>query len=48
MDTVPLAARGAGQRGGASLLGPLLADSITQIFTDGSVSQAFAGENELF
>jgi ribose-phosphate pyrophosphokinase len=28
--------------------GDLLTDSVRQIFTDGSVSEIFAGENQLF
>ena len=46
-DTVPLAP-GAPENVVVIPLAPLLADSITQIFTGGSVSQAFAGENQLF
>ena len=46
-DTVPLGP-GAPENVVVIPLAPLLADSITQIFTGGSVSQVFAGENQLF
>jgi ribose-phosphate pyrophosphokinase len=46
-DTVPLGP-GAPENVVVIPLAPLIADSITQIFTGGSVSEAFAGANELF
>jgi ribose-phosphate pyrophosphokinase len=46
-DTVPLAP-GAPDNVKVLPLAPILADSIRQIFTGGSISEAFGGENQLF
>ena len=46
-DTIPLAA-GAPESVRVLSCADLLTSSIRQIFTDGSVSQVFGGENQLF
>jgi ribose-phosphate pyrophosphokinase len=46
-DTIPLR-RGAPEQVRQLPCADLLTDSIRRIFTDGSVSEVFAGENQLF
>jgi ribose-phosphate pyrophosphokinase len=46
-DTIPLR-EGAPDNVVVLSCAPLLADTIRQIFTDGSVSAVFGGENQLF
>ena len=46
-DTIPLAA-GAPDNVRVLSCADLLTNSIRQIFTDGSVSEVFGGENQLF
>jgi ribose-phosphate pyrophosphokinase len=47
-DTLPLNAEAAGNKIQSLTIAPILANTIRNVFTDESVSEVFAGENQLF
>ncbi len=47
-DTLPLKAGGPGNKIRSLTIAPILANTIRNVFTDESVSEVFAGENQLF
>jgi ribose-phosphate pyrophosphokinase len=47
-DTLPLKTDAAGNKIQSLTIAPILANTIRNVFTDESVSDVFAGENQLF